>query len=111
MITVGIDAAGERRRDGAARRWRSPSFFEAVDLDQHRRRRDAQLPSPSTAAANVAAASAQDAGELLGGLHRRLDLIEAGIVGDLLGVVNDAVIERSRQNRRRPRDAVPAVAR
>ena len=35
-------------------------------------------------------------GERLGLLHRRLDLVEAEVVGDLLGVVDD-VVERGRQ--------------
>ena len=36
----------------------------------------------------------QDRGQLLGLLHRRLDLVEAEVVGDLLGVVDDVVERR-----------------
>src|SRR5215218_1268622 len=89
-----IDAVVEQRGDRLAR---DPVavVLEPVDLD----RVVGDVPEAAQARhrlGDLARARVQDLGQGLGLLHRRLDLVEAEVVGDLLRVVHD-VVERRRQ--------------
>jgi hypothetical protein len=89
-----IDTAHEQRRDRSAHD-AVTLVLQAMDLDQQRAQAAHVLESVQ-GLGELRAGLAQHAGKLLGGFHRRLDLIQAEIVGDLLGEVDD-VVQRARE--------------
>ena len=92
ITTIGSIAAVEQRRHGFAG---DPVAFvlEPVDLDRVVR----DVPEPAQARdrlGDLAGGGVEHAGQLDRLVHRRLDLVQAEVVGDLLGVVDDVVERR-----------------
>src|SRR3954451_12479856 len=89
-----VDAVVEQRRDRLARD-SVAVVLEAVDLDCVVR--DVfEAAQPRHRLGDLARGGVQHVSEVLPLRHRRLDLVEPEVVGDLLGVI-DHVVERGRQ--------------
>ena len=100
---IGSMPLANRRRHGGALQ-PVALVLEPVDLDEVRREVGAAAQAAQRRRDLLGAAD-EHGGDLLGLLHRRLDAVEAELVGRLLGVVDD-VVERARRARaRRPRRA------
>src|SRR3954447_1319753 len=90
----GVDPAFEQRGDRLAAH---PVAVVLEPVDLHGVVRDvAEAAHPRHRLDDLRGDLHEDVGEALGLLHRRLDPVEAEVVGDLLGVVDD-VVQRGRQ--------------
>ena len=83
-------------RPATAARWSRSASFSSRWISTRCGAKSAPLRSPRSAGGDLLGATDEHVGHLLRLLHRRLDAVEAELVGRLLGEVDD-VVERARE--------------